>query len=56
MNTEERLRELRDDVWALMEFLGVKVVTYKEGKTGNPDSPFTFGRGVVRIEDINKKK
>ena len=51
MKTEDRLKELEDDVWALMNYLGVKPVTYKSHRTGNPDSPFAYGKKVVVIEE-----
>ena len=51
MKTEDRLKELEDDVWALMDYLGVKPVTYKKGRTGNSDNPFVYGKKVVVIEE-----
>ncbi len=56
MNTEERLRELENEVQSLMDYLGVKPVTFKDGRTGNPDSPFTHGKRVVKIDDLNREK
>jgi hypothetical protein len=55
MKTEDRLIELENDVWALMDYLGVKVVIYKNYKTGVTASPFAYGRKVVKLEDLGKK-
>ena len=55
MKTEDRLRELEGDVWALMDYLGVKSMTYKSHRTGSPDNPFAYEKRIVKIEDMNRK-
>ena len=55
MKTEDRLKALEGEVWALMDYLEVKSVLYRAHRTGDPDNPFTYEKRIVKIEDINKK-